>query len=301
MPTNEGSGPMTLPTTDTTWVTRRWLDVPYATMSPAQTLDVYLPDDGDGPFPLIVGIHGGAFRMGTSRNREMAPIIESVRRGYAVASINYRLSGEAIFPAQVADCWAAIRFLLANAAKWHLDGDRVVVWGPSAGGYVAAMVGAAGHVAEFDGDHSVVGAGSITVRAVVDWYGPIDFGHMDAQFEASTIAPRLGPKSDSDSPESELLGAPVDDVLDLVRVANPSTHLGGMTPATAPHFLIQHGTDDPLIPTQQSIGFASAVAAALGPSMVEIDVLPGAGHGGAPFEAPANLDRIHAFIAAALR
>ena len=75
---------------------RQWLDVPYATKSAAQTLDLHLPPDADGPFPLIVGIHGGAFRMGTSRNREMDPIIGATGRGYAVASINYRLSSEAI-------------------------------------------------------------------------------------------------------------------------------------------------------------------------------------------------------------
>ena len=148
------------------------------------------------------------------------------------------------------DCLTAIRFLRANAARWHLDVDRLVVGG---------------------------------------------------QVHVVATAPHLGPKFDGDSPKSDALDAAVDSVLDLARVASPSTHLGSMTPATAPRFLNQHGTDDPLIPTQQAIGFALAVAAALEPSMVEIDVLPGAGHGGAPFEAPANLVRIHAFIAAAVR
>ncbi len=106
---------------------RHWLDVPYATKSAAQTLDLFLPPDGDRPFPLIVGIHGGAFRMGTSRNREMDPIIGATGRGYAVASINYRLSSEAIFPAPVADCREAIRFLRSNWMRWNLDPERFVV------------------------------------------------------------------------------------------------------------------------------------------------------------------------------
>ena len=280
---------------------RQWLDVPYATKSAAQTLDLFVPPDGDRPFPLIVGIHGGAFRMGTSRNREMDPIIGATGRGYAVASLNYRLSSEAIFPAPVADCREAIRFLRSNAMRWNLDPERFVVWGPSAGGYLASMIGAASHVTEFDGDHAPVAGVATTVRAVIDWYGPIDFGRMDAQFDASTVSPRLGPKRDADSPESELLGAPIGDLPDAVRQANPSTHLTGLHPSTAPRFLIQHGTDDQLIPVQQSVGFASAIAATLGPDHVMIDILPGAGHGGAGFEAPSNLNRIFAFIADALQ
>ena len=148
------------------------------------------------------------------------------------------------------DCLAAIRFLRANAAKWHFDVDRLVVGG---------------------------------------------------QVQVVTTAPRLAPKSDGDSPKSDALDAAVDSVPDLARVACPSTHLGSMTPATALRFLNQHGTDDPLISTLQAIGFALAVAAALEPSMVEIDVLPGASRGNAPFETRANLYRIHAIVAAAMR
>ncbi|MSQ44197.1 MAG: alpha/beta hydrolase [Chloroflexi bacterium] len=147
----------------------------------------------------------------------MDPIIAAKSRGYAVASINYLLSSEAIFPAPVADCREAIRFLRTNSRRWHIDPERLVAWGPSAGGYLASMIGAASHVPEFDGDHAPVSSSSTTVRAVIDWHGPIDFGGMDAQFDASTVSPRLGPKSDADSPESELLGAPRGSVPDAVR------------------------------------------------------------------------------------
>ncbi len=138
------------------------------------------------------------------------------------------------------------------------------MWGPSAGGYLASMIGAASHIPAFNGGHAPVSSVSTTVRSVIDWYGPVDFGRMDAQFDASTVSPRLGPKSDAGSPESELLGAPIGGVPDAVRQAEPSTHLSGLDPSTAPRFLIQHGTDDQLIPAQQSVGFASAIAATPG-------------------------------------
>lgn len=171
-------------------------------------------------------------------------------------SINYRLSQHAIFPAQIEDCKAAVRWLRAHAAEFKLDPDRFAVAsrssvrkGPSAGGHLAAMLGTTGHVNEFDvGAHLDV---SSRVQCVVDYFGPTDFLQMDAQ--------RLpdGMIHDApDSPESELIGGPIQEHPEKVARANPMTGMPArLTYLTdeVPPFLIIHGDQDPLVPYQQSV------------------------------------------------
>ena len=126
---------------DTSHIKRKWLDVPYADKSEAQKLDIYLPNKGDGPFPVIATIHGGAWMFGDKGDDFNLPFLEGLKRGYAVACINYRLSDEAHFPSQIYDCKTAIRYLRTNAATYHLDGAHIGVWGASAGGHLAALLG----------------------------------------------------------------------------------------------------------------------------------------------------------------
>lgn len=118
--------------------------VAYATGSPSQQLDIYLPKTGTGPFPVIVFIHGGGFMVGDKNDGQEVPAVSAVDRGYAVVSVNYRMSGEAKFPAAIHDIKAAIRFIKANAAKYHLDPSKVATWGDSAGAHFAALVGTSG-------------------------------------------------------------------------------------------------------------------------------------------------------------
>jgi acetyl esterase/lipase len=113
-------------------------------------LDLYLPETG-GPFPLIVWIHGGAFRAGSKAGIWYKPILNQTGRGYAVASIDYRVSGIAKFPALVQDAKSAVQWLRAKAAQYHLKADRIVVAGESAGGYQSAMLGTSGGVAALEG------------------------------------------------------------------------------------------------------------------------------------------------------
>ena len=98
-------------------IKRKWQDIAYANLSPSQKLDIYLPDEGDGPFPVIVSVHGGAFMFGDKVDGQLTPMLEGLKRGYAVVSINYRLSGEALFPANITDVKAAIRGVKANAVQ----------------------------------------------------------------------------------------------------------------------------------------------------------------------------------------
>ena len=204
---------------------------------PRQKLDLYLPRQGDS-LPLIINIHGGAFRMGS---KEDGVPLEYLERGYAVASINYRLSQHAVFPAQIEDGKAAVRWLRAHANEYRLDPDRFAAWGASAGGHLAAMLGTTGDTAEFDGgSHRDQ---SSRVQAVVDYFGPTDFLQMDAH--------RLphGQRHDpADSPESQLIGGPIQEHPEKTARANPITYV---SPGDPP-FLIVHGDQDPLVPHHQS-------------------------------------------------
>src|SRR6185312_4709411 len=173
-------------------------DISYAgTKNPRQTLDLLLPEAAKGgkPLPVIVNIHGGAFRAGDKSMgmRELADIVAG--GDYAGATINYRLSGEATWPAQIHDCKAAIRWLRANAAKHGLDPDRIGVIGASAGGHLAAMLGLAGDVAALEGDVGPHTGVSSRVKCVVDQFGPSDLLAMgDYPSQIDHNAP--------DSPES---------------------------------------------------------------------------------------------------
>jgi acetyl esterase/lipase len=229
-----------------------------------QKLDLYLPPAGSR-WPLVVAIHGGAFRMGSKENE---PAGAFVARGFAVAAINYRLSQHAVFPAQIEDCKAAVRWLRANAAQYGYDPDRVASYGASAGGHLAAMLGTAGDVATFD-----VGANpgaSSRVQAVVDFYGPTDFLQMDAHRPSEKAMVH----DTKDSPESQLVGGPIRDNPEKVARANPATYA---TPDDPP-FLIVHGDADLLVPHHQSQLLEAALRRA--GVRVRLVTIPGGPHGG---------------------
>jgi acetyl esterase/lipase len=257
--------------------------LPYAEASGSQKLDIYLPSSGSGPFPVIVSIHGGAFLMGDKADGQLTPMLAGLDRGYAVVSVNYRLSSEAQFPAQVNDVKAAIRFLRANAATYNLDPNKIAVWGGSAGGYLAAMLGTSGGVADLEDMSQGNSDQSSAVQAVVDWFGPISFLDMDAQFTASGIGPAN--HNAADSPESKLLGSALTEVPELVAEADPTTYIS----SDDPPFFIQHGTADGNVPSEQSVDFAAALTKVLGAGNVTLQLLEGAGHAGPEFTTAENV------------
>ena len=203
------------------------------------TLDLYLPPQTNKPLPLIIWIHGGAWRAGFKND---CPARRFVARGYAVASVAYRLSQQAIFPAQIEDCKTAVRWLRAHAREYHLDPERFGAWGASAGGHLVALLGTTGGVKEFDqGANLNV---SSQVQAVVDFCGPTDI---------LRLAEQSGPNSQvnhnaTNSPESQLIGGPVQENKDKANRASPITYVS----KGAPPMLIVHGDADTFVPYQQS-------------------------------------------------
>jgi acetyl esterase/lipase len=243
-------------------------------------LDIYTPENlaSGTKLPLVVWVHGGGWQNGS---KNACPALWLVPRGYAVASINYRLSSHATYPAQLEDCKAAIRWLRAHGAANGIDGARIGVWGSSAGGHLVALLGVTGDVKDFDRGESP--GVSSAVQAVCDFFGPTDFLQM-SKFP-STI-----PHDSPTSPESKLIGGAIQEHKDKVARANPITFV---SKGDAP-FLILHGDKDPLVPIHQS----ELLETALKSAGVEVTFvkLAGAGHGGAPFNAPEQQQRIAAFF-----
>jgi acetyl esterase/lipase len=275
---------------DISRIARKWLDIPYALVSTRQKLDIYLPHAGDGLFPVLLNIHGGAFAMGNKRDVRLQPLLQGLPRGYAVVSANYRLSGEAIFPAGIQDVKAAIRWLRAHGREYLLDAERIVAWGNSSGANFAVMVAVTADESLFD-DPSLGNAGQrCHVQAAVDWFGPTDFLAMDEQLAESGLGPR--DHSDPDSPESRNLGAQIALVPEKARLASPLTYVrAGMAPV-----LIQHGRADPIVPYQQSVRLAEVIEARVGRERFELDIIDEVAHNDPLFETDENLERVFEFI-----
>ena len=235
-------------------------DLPYGP-DPAHRLDLYLPAAGSGPAPVIVFLHGGGWAHG---DKSPCPAAALTEFGFAVASVNYRLSPAAPFPAQLDDARAAVRWLRAHAAEHGLDGNRVGVWGISAGGHLAALLGTAST------------GPADAVQAVCDWFGPTDLAHFadDARSAGLTIKPQWPLLIRA------FLGGPVDRKAARVAHANPVRTVS----AAAPPFLIQHGDRDEWVPLGQSRRLADALAAA--GVRHTFAVVRGGGHGPG-FDAPA--------------
>jgi len=279
-----------IPQADVSHIRQKWLEVPYAGASQAQKLDIYLPEEGDGPFPVLLHLHGGAFAIGDKRDIHLLPLLQGLQRGYAIVSANYRLSGEAVFPAGLQDIKAAIRWLRANQQAYKLDGNRIATWGGSAGGYYAAMICLTANVAELE-DLSL-GNPEIPchVQAAVDWFGPTDFLRMDEQLAESGLG--LPDHSEADSPESRYMGARLTEIPEQVRRANPLTYVhADMAP-----ILIQHGRLDPMVPVQQSMILVQKLEELVGHERFEFDILENAGHGDPLFETDENVNRVLRFV-----
>lgn len=229
-----------------------------------QLLDLYLPQGVAGPLPVIVWLHGGGWRLG---DRRLGPDLRRyyAAHGFAMASIDYRLSGEVTFPAQLHDVRAAVRWLRASAERYGLDGERIALWGSSSGGHLAALAALSGQE-PLEGEMLEEPDQPVGVQAVVDGYGPVDFLQIDAHRRPagqpsddpeSARLPAPKPSAAPDSFESLLIGAPIESRPDLVRGASPLSYVR----PEAPPFLILHGLADAHVPAHQSELLYQALAA----------------------------------------
>ncbi len=269
-------------------MTRTILDIAYAAQSATQKLDVYLPDSLKGPYPVIVWLHPGGFSRG---DKEMiGPLVPAMLvRGYAAVSVDYRLAGEANFPAQIFDARSAVRWIRANAAKYNFNPDQIASWGISAGSTLAALLGTACKVKELEDLSAGNASESSSVNAVVSWYGPMDFLNLESQ------RLQLGQKptnSSEISGESQMLGGSISEVPEKYKALSPITYLN----AECPPFYIQHGKSDELVPYLQSVRFAEALEAAAGKTRVTLKLIENAGHFDRIHSSPENIKSVLDFL-----
>ncbi len=240
-------------------ITRKLLDIPYGRGSQAQRLDLYLPEQGDGPFPLIVYFHGGGFAVGDKRDGHLSWMLPAVERGYALASVNYRLSGEATFPAAVCDAREAVRFLTANAPAYFVDSGRIGAIGTSSGGYLAAMLAMNILNGSFGGECAPnLKSYACTVKAAADLFGPIDFAAMD--MDALQCGGHVF-HNEEFSEESCFMGRALPEVSpEILEKSNPIHYISHrMCP-----LLIAHGSADKVVPYRQSERLYDAIVSQVG-------------------------------------
>ena len=270
-------------------------DIPYASLHERNKLDIYLPENAARPYPVVVWIHGGGWESGDKNTA--APFAELLLpHGFAVVGVGYRLSGDAIFPAQIHDCKAAIRWIRANAATYNFDPNRIGAWGASAGGHLASLLGTTGGLV---GNEGMVGGNlsfSSRVQAVADYFGPTDL--LNAQHDVTDPPGNMFDHDAPGSPESHLIGfdgegegigvlrenqdnpaGPYPELMALIFLASPQLH----ATSDDPPFFIAHGTADIVVPIAQSTKLAIALTAA--GVMNTYIMVEGAGH-----EMPPDID-----------
>ncbi|SHH54893.1 Acetyl esterase/lipase [Sporobacter termitidis DSM 10068] len=273
---------------DTSALRRKFLDCPYGE-DHKQSLDIYLPDEGDGPFPAVFFLHGGGWTAGNKKDAQILPFMSGVQRGYAVVGLGYRLVPHIRYPDNLFDVKAALRWVAENAASYLIDPDHVALTGASAGAHLAMMAAFTQGQAAFEGAPL---SKTCTVRAVVDQYGPTDFLRQAAQYDASGYTRMRAP--DDTSPESvdELLGVPLKSVPNLACFVNP---LDNVHPGIPP-VLIQHGRYDPCIPYQQATELYEKIVRTAGEGNAVLDISETYTHADPGYADPESVGRTFAFL-----
>lgn len=273
---------------DTSNIKRKYMDVPYGGDC-MQTLNIYLPNEGEGPFPTIIYVHGGAWSMGDKSDSQVMTFIPGLERGYAVVSVGYRLLPDVHYPENLFDIKAALRWCADNGAKYLLDTDRVALTGASAGAQLALMAIFTQGVPAFEG--APLG-GVCNIRAVVDQFAPTDFRNMRRDFDESGYdrVEKLMPGAPGAA--NALLGFNADDSLRMFAFASPiySVH------KDIPPVLILHGQYDSKVPYQQSVRLAEKIKEIAGPDRVKLVISPECGHADTKYDAEPYTSIIFDFL-----
>jgi acetyl esterase/lipase len=283
----------TISTIDSSGFRRKQLDVPYSDVSPNHLLDVYLPDNSEGPFPVIVFVHGGGFLGGRKDYGTLADILPCVSQGYALVSVEYRLSMEAKWPACVHDVKAALRFMTAHAGELELDPDRIVLWGSSAGAGITTSVAATlggGRV-----DDPALGYPDIRphVAAMVGWFPLTDWisaayhHNIPSELTMAVASPTIADAQQYTAEgwkrvEDAALGFAIEADLPSAFAASPIT----MVEDEFVPSLLLHGTADIVVPFVDTVRLAQKVNTRVEPGHVTVWPMIGQNHGASCFGAP---------------
>ena len=284
---------------DVSEVKRKWLDVAYASQSPSQVMDIYLPKEGDGPFPTYIFIHGGAFIAGDKQDVQFLLAADGIHRGYAVVSVEYRKGFESKAPNALYDVKSAIRFLRAHAAEYRLDPARFALGGDSAGAYYAVFAAATAGIPAFDGPEPVFAAECGAVKAVVAQCGCYDLLRMAPPPEVEAKAPKeFIPGTIPANLMSIYLGANPHLFPDIAALLNPLTYITKDFPPT----LVQVGKADAVVPCAESEQLAALIGERCGSDRVRLEEFESWNHCALnhivtkDWFMKANMDRVFGFL-----
>ena len=263
---------------ETGFIQRKFMDLVYAPGGDRRTLDIYLPNEGEGPYPVIIDIFGGGWYFGQKSSHKLEPALNLLRRGFAVVSINYSLSYQAKFPIQIQEVKAAIRYVRKYAEKYQLDGGKIALLGESAGAHYAALTAvssAAGKLRDPEWPNQEI---SDEVQAVIVVYCPVDLGKMSEYFsveeEAWGLKTIITEYGEPDSMEGVLLGGPAKERKEMVKLANPDCYIT----EKCPPFLFLHGTQDQVVPILGAMSFAADIKNVAGLDKARFQTVEGAHH-----------------------
>jgi acetyl esterase/lipase len=275
-------------TLDVSAIKRKFLNCPYGE-DHKQALDIYLPNEGYGPFPVICFLHGGGWSSGNKKDAQILPFMDGVNRKYAVISIGYRLVPSIRYPDNLFDVKAALRWIAANADTYLLDPERVALTGASAGAHLAMMTAFTQGQSVFEGAPL---AKTCTIRAVVEQYGPTSFLDQDAQFDASGY-PRINrPDPEAMNFVDHMLGIQASHIPNLMRFLNPLDNVHSQIPPV----LIQHGRYDPAVPYQQATELYRTIVEIAGNDKAELDISEVYTHADPGYAEPESVERIFKFL-----
>lgn len=293
---------------------RAWFDVPYANQSPSQKLDIVLPERGSAPYPVVFYVPGGAWLSGGKRSATMACLYKVLSQGYAIAAIDYRYSTEALWPAQIFDVKAALRFVKAHADELSLDGSRIIAWGNSAGGHLVNMLAATGHGHVLEDRYQGNSGFDCSINGLISWYSFGDLYEADlcdqmAETKTYTYDPmRNTPSFDAEAPDPASLGSQGSDPASLTPFERllgfaPRNFHGASAMASPIEFvdpsfspaLFQHGKEDVYVPCTQSIGMVRRINDLCGSKRAHVELFEG-GHGSPAIKADVNIDRCIDFM-----
>jgi len=268
-------------------------NISYASNHEDQVCDIFLPERTTLT-PVIVLVHGGGFKFGDQGMTVIQPVIErAVKEGYAVVSVDYRKSGDATYPAALADVKAAVRYVRANAEKFDLDTDKIVIWGESAGAYLSAMTALTPEVAALNGDVTDNSEQSSEVAALVDFYGPIEFYTMQAESDALGLGKEFNGES---SFESAFLGQALDKDKDKTYETYWETYKDKLPKKFELSAWVQVGDSDARVPYTQSENFAKRLADVIGEGNVKFGIIEGADHEDDLFYTDENLSNVFEYL-----
>lgn len=255
------------------------LDIRYATVDTIDLkLDLYLPAGVLNPV-LVIWIHGGAWRSGSKEN----PPMDLLKKGYALASIDYRTSATATYPALIHDIKASVRYLRANADKLKYNADKIILWGSSAGGHLAALAGLTNDAEDLEGNLGAYTTISSSVQGIIDFFGPTNLSTIMAQSTPHGVGVR-GPALE------QLFGKKLELLKNELIAASPITHVS----KNDPPLFICHGDQDPQVPINQSIELYGKYKELGLP--VQMEFAYGAAHGGKQYSDPQLIDKVDKFI-----